>query len=97
MQKSLIQIACALQNLKIFDKQQVDFVKKSISNNLFSKKMKEIIIYSRSTCPFCIQAKNLLQAKNFLSRDRYRAKSRKKRGNDKKSKWKIICATDIRR
>ena len=33
MQKSLIQIACALQNLKIFDKQQVDFVKKSISNN----------------------------------------------------------------
>ena len=27
--------------------------------------MKEIIIYSRSTCPFCIQAKNLLQAKNF--------------------------------
>ena len=33
MQKSLIQIACALQNLKIFDKEQVNFVKKSISNN----------------------------------------------------------------
>ena len=33
MQKSLIQIARALQNLKIFDTEQVNFVKKSISNN----------------------------------------------------------------
>ena len=31
--------------------------------------MKEIIIYSRATCPFCIQAKNLLQAKNVSYQD----------------------------
>ncbi len=31
--------------------------------------MKEIIIYSRETCPFCIQAKNLLQAKNVSYQD----------------------------
>ncbi len=33
MQKSLIQIAYALQNLKIFDTEQVELVKESISNN----------------------------------------------------------------
>ncbi len=31
--------------------------------------MKQITIYSRPTCPFCIQAKNLLQAKNVSYQD----------------------------
>ena len=31
--------------------------------------MKQITIYSRPTCPFCIQAKNLLQAKNLSYQD----------------------------
>ena len=60
--------------------------------------MKEIIIYSRSTCPFCIQAKNLLQAKNFSYQEIDIEQNPEKREEMiKKALWKIICATDIRR